>query len=284
MVFLPPSLAYPAAALFGLILGSFLNVCIIRLPHHESIVAPRSRCPACLELIHWYDNIPIASYVALRARCRGCGKHISAMYPVVEALTATVFVAAFAEFGLTADFLKSVTFGLFIIVIVFTDLRERIIPHSVTIAGIATGLLFSLWIPVNDVALDSLLRHFAIGFHGPLSSLAGALLGGLFGAGLLYAVAWCFRRFGDPEKEYLGFGDVMLMLMIGVFLGIPLTYLTILLGSLAGMLVAVPVALLSRRFRNYAWPYGSFLGAAAIYACFAGQTLIVSYLHWSGVA
>ncbi|MGH9356470.1 MAG: prepilin peptidase, partial [Terriglobia bacterium] len=126
-------------------------------------------------------------------------------------------------------------------------------------------------------------RRAGLTFQGPLSSFAGAVTGGIFGAGLLYGVAWFFRRFGNPEKEYLGFGDVMLMLTIGVFLGIPLTYVTLLLGSVAGMLVAVPVALLSRRFRQYAWPYGSFLGAAAIYACFAGHSLILSYLRWSGL-
>ncbi len=283
MILLPPPLAYFAAALFGLVFGSFLNVCIVRLPRHESIVKPRSRCPECGKLICWYDNVPVLSYLALRAKCRGCRKRISALYPAVEVLTGLVFVGGLAEFGLTREFLKALIFAALMIVVIFTDLRERIIPHSVTLFGIACGLLLSFWVPVNDGLLEWVFQRSGMEFRGPLSSFTGAVLGGLFGAGLLYAVAWFFRRFGDPEKEYLGFGDVMLMLMVGVFLGIPLTYVTILLGSLAGMLVAGPVALLSRRFRQYPWPYGSFLGAAAIYAYFAGHELILSYLHWSGL-
>ncbi len=284
MILLNPTFAYLAAGLFGIIFGSFLNVCIARLPRHESIATPRSRCPQCGKLIRWYDNIPVLSYLALGARCRRCGARISPLYPAVEILTGIVFVGALAEFGLTREFLKALIFAALLIVVVFTDLRERIIPHSITVFGIACGLLLSFWVPVNDGLLVWVFRRSGVGFQGPLSSFAGSVLGGVFGAGLLYAVAWCFRRFGDPEKEYLGFGDVMLMLMVGVFLGIPLTYLTILLGSLAGMLVAIPVALSSRRFRQYPWPYGSFLGAAAIYAYFAGQALILSYLRWSGLA
>lgn len=280
----PPPLAYGAAAVFGLVFGSFLNVCIVRLPQHESVVRPRSRCPRCGIPICWYDNLPVLSYIVLRGKCRQCHKFISAVYPLVEILTAGLFVAAFAEFGATRAFVKAVVFTMLMTVVVFSDFRERIIPHSVTLFGIALGLILSLVVPVNDGLTEWSFRRFGVTLHGPVSSLAGAVAGGIFGAGLLYGVAWLFRRFGNPEKEYLGFGDVMLMLTVGVFLGIPLTYLTILIGSLAGMLVAVPVTLVSRRFRHYAWPYGSFLGLAAIYACFAGQSLIASYLHWAGLA
>lgn|SRR5487761_221931 len=283
MILLPPSIVYPAAALFGLIIGSFLNVCIVRLPRHESIVRPRSRCPLCGNLVGWYDNIPVLSYLVLRGKCRRCGKPISMLYPAVEILTALVFVVALAEFGPSREFAKAVIFATLMIIVVFTDFRERIIPHSVTIFGIAVGLALSFFVPVNDGLVEWILRRAGLYFQGPLSSFTGAVAGGIFGAGLLYSVAWFFRRFGNPEKEYLGFGDVMLMLMAGVFLGIPLTYVTLLLGSLAGMLIAVPVTLLSRRFRQYAWPYGSFLGVAAIYSFFAGHSLILSYLHWSGL-
>jgi len=284
MILLPPSIAYPTVALFGLIFGSFLNVCIVRLPRHESVVRPRSRCPECGSLIGWYDNIPVLSYLALRGKCRRCGKSISALYPVVELLTGFVFVAAFSAFGPTKEFVKAVLFATLMIIVIFSDFRERIIPHSVTLFGIGSGLLLSLVVPVNDGLIEWASRRLGMEFQGPLSSLTGAVAGGLFGAGLLYSVAWFFRRFGNPEKEYLGFGDVMLMLTVGIFLGIPLTYVTILLGSLAGMLVAVPITLVSRRFRQYPWPYGSFLAAAAIYAYFAGHSLILVYLRWSGLA
>jgi len=283
MILLPSSITYPAVALFGLIFGSFLNVCIVRLPRRESIVKPRSRCPECGNLIRWHDNIPVLSYLALRGKCRRCGKPISALYPAVELLTGFIFVTAFAEFGATKEFLKAIIFATLMIIVVFTDFRERIIPHSVTLFGIASGLLLSFWVPVNDGLVEWISRRLGLNLQGPFSSFTGAVIGGIFGAGLLYGVAWFFRRFGNPEKEYLGFGDVMLMLTVGVFLGVPLTYVTILLGSLVGMLVAVPVTLLSRRFRQYPWPYGSFLGLAAIYACFAGHSLILSYLHWSGL-
>lgn len=275
---------YAVAALFGLIFGSFLNVCIIRLPHHKSVVAPRSHCPQCGSLIRWYDNIPVLSYILLRARCRFCRRPISPIYPLVESLTATLFIIALGEFGLTPLFLKAVIFGMVMIVVIFTDLNERIIPHSVTLPGATLGIILSLFIPVNDSLFEWIFRHFDLALAGRLSSFIGSVTGGIFGAGLLYAVAWLFRRFGNPDKQYLGFGDVMLMLLVGVFLGIPLTYVTILLGSLAGTLFAVALTLTHKRFRDYPWPYGSFLGAAAIYAYFGGQGLILAYLHWSGLA
>ncbi|MGH9470183.1 MAG: prepilin peptidase [Terriglobia bacterium] len=278
----PPALLYCFAAIFGLIFGSFLNVCIARLPHHQSVVAPRSRCPACGSVIRWYDNIPVLSYFVLRARCRRCHKPISAVYPLVEILTACLFVGALAEFGPGSEFVKAVVFGMLMIVLIFTDLRERVIPHSVTIFGGVLGLALSLWVPVNDVLFDWLFRRVGIALPRPVSSLVGAVTGGLFGAGLLYGVAWFFHRFGDPQKEYLGFGDVTLMLVVGIYLGIPLTYLAILLGSVVGTLVAVPFTLSGGRFRGYHWPYGSFLGAAAIYALLGGPALINAYLRWSG--
>ncbi|HEX5483570.1 MAG TPA: prepilin peptidase, partial [Terriglobia bacterium] len=245
---------YLIAALFGLIFGSFLNVCIARLPAHKSIVMPRSRCLHCGKLISWYDNIPILSYALLRGRCRRCHHQISPVYPLVEIVTACLFVAAIARFGVSGEFVKAVIFCMLMVVVIFTDYRERIIPHSVTVFGIVVGLILSLAIPVNDRLFEWILGRFGIILSGWPSSLIGALTGGIFGAGLLYGVAWFFRRFGDPQKEYLGFGDVMLMLAIGVFLGIPLTYLTILLGSLAGTLVAISLRVVSRDFRGYQWP------------------------------
>ncbi|MGH9378684.1 MAG: prepilin peptidase [Terriglobia bacterium] len=278
---IPSYVCYLFAALFGLVLGSFLNVCIIRLPNHQSVVRPRSRCPQCGELIPWYDNIPVLSYLALRGKCRNCHERISAVYPAVEVITACLFVVAFAEFGATALFFKAIIFAMLMVVLIFTDFRARTIPHSVTVTGTVLGLILSFFTPVNDSLVEWIFHRAGLALPGPVSSFAGALAGGLFGAGLLYAVAWFFRRFGDPAKEYLGFGDVMLMLLVGVFLGIPLTYVTILLGSLAGTLIAAPFLLLKKSFRNYQWPYGSFLGAAAIYALFGGQALIFIYLHWA---
>lgn len=274
-------LGFAFAAVFGLVFGSFLNVCIARLPLHQSVVTPRSRCPQCEQPIAWYDNIPVVSYFLLRGRCRGCRSRISAVYPVVELATAGLFAAAFAEFGFSPYFIKAIIFSMLMIVVFFTDINLRIIPHSVTISGAILGVIFSQFVPVNEGLMSWIFERAGVTAAAPVLSLAGAVAGALFGAGLLYGVAWCLRRFGNREKEYLGFGDVMLMLMVGAFLGIPLVYVTILFGSLAGTLIAVALRARRTGYRGYEWPYGSFLAAAGIFALFYGQRLIDAYLRVS---
>lgn len=277
----PAFLPYLALALFGLAFGSFLNVCIFRLPRYESVVAPRSRCPHCTHLIRWYDNIPVFSYFILRGRCRDCRQPISPIYPVVEILTAGLLMTTFARYGWTPEFIKVSAFGMLLLVLILTDLMERRIPHRVTLFGTGLGLLLSFFIPVDNLPLEWASRRLGIFLDGPTSSLLGAVSGALFGGGFFYAVGEAFYRL--RHKEGLGFGDVMLMLMVGAFLGIRLTLLTILLGSVLGTLIAGPLHLASSRFRNYQWPYGSFLGAAAIYASIGGQTLLEAYIRWSGL-
>lgn len=277
------TVAYLFAALFGLVLGSFLNVCISRLPHHQSVVTPRSRCPRCGNLIRWYDNVPVLSYVILRGRCRHCHSRISVIYPLVEIITASLFAAALARFGPTAEFLKAAVFIMLMEVLIFTDYTERIIPHAVTISGMVLGLVFSLLAPIHDRIFTDVfgLRGWPTWFV----SIADALAGALFGAGLFYGVAWFFRTLVDSEKEYLGFGDVMLMLCAGLFLGITRTFMTLLIGCVGGSLIAIPVTLARRRSRSFEWPLGSFLAAAAIGAYFGGQSLILDYFglldRWS---
>ncbi len=275
---------YAVVALFGLALGSFLNVCIVRLPRHESIVLPRSHCPECNHLIRWYDNIPLLSYIILRGRCRDCHARISARYPLVEAAAAGVLLASFHIYGLSPEFIKYALLGMLLIVLIFTDLRGRRIPHAVTILGIALGLLFSLIAPVDNRLLEWLFRRLEWDIAGTASSLIGAVAGALAGGGLFYAVGETFYLLGGRKKEYLGFGDVMLMLMVGTFLGIPLTLETILLGSLGGTFVAVGFTVINRRYRDYPWPYGTFLGIAAIFASLWGSRLLDAYLRWSNLA
>ncbi len=277
-------IGYVIVAAFGLVFGSFLNVCISRLPKGESVVFPRSHCPRCHHAIRWYDNIPLISYLVLRARCRDCHAPISPLYPAVEALTALVLVLTFRAWGLGPEFVKYSAFNMLLIVLIFTDLLDRRIPHVVTIFGIAVGLVFSCFIPVDDQPLGWILRHWDIYLEGVPASLAGAVLGALVGGGLFYAVGEAFYHLGRKQKEYLGFGDVMLMLMVGTFLGIPQTLMTILLGSLAGSVLALGMMAVSSRFRGYAWPYGTFLGAAAIYAGLNGKWLLEWYLRVSGIA
>jgi len=170
---------------------------------------------------------------------------------------------------------------MLLLILIFTDLIERRIPHKATIFGTALGLILSLFVSVDNRPLELGLRRLGFFFDASVSSFLGALSGALFGAGLFYAVGEVFYRL--RHKEGLGFGDVMLMLMIGAFLGVPLTLLTILLGSLLGTLIAGPLHWASSRFRNYEWPYGSFLGAAAIYVSIGGQSLLDAYIRWSGL-
>ncbi len=277
-------IAYITVAIYGLVFGSFLNVCISRLPQRESIVRPRSHCPRCNHAIRWYDNIPLISYLVLRARCRDCHAPISPLYPTVEVLTALVLMLTFRVYGLGPEFVKYSAFGMLLIVLIFTDLLVRRIPHAVTIFGIGLALVFSIFIPVDARPLGWILRHWDIYLEGTVASLAGAVTGALVGGGLFYAVGEAFYRFGGKQKEYLGFGDVMLMFMVGAFFGVPLTLMTTLLGSLGGSVLALVMSALNSRFRGYAWPYGTFLGIAAIYASLDGGRLLEWYLRASGMA
>ena len=272
---------YAIVAVFGLALGSFLNVCIWRIPRQESIVTPRSKCPRCGHGIRWYDNVPVLSYLLLGGRCRDCRARISPLYPLVEVLTAGLLVATFARYGVTPEFVKYATLGMLLLTLVFTDATERRIPSAVTLLGTGLGFVLSLFVPVDNRPLEWILGRFGFPLQGTSSSVLGAVSGALLGGGFFYIAREAFYRL--RHKEGLGFGDVMLMLMTGSYLGIPLTLLTILLGSLLGTLIAVPLYLVSSRFRDYEWPYGSFLGAAAIYSSLAGKPLLDAYLRWSGL-
>ncbi len=278
------TIPYIWAAVFGLAFGSFLNVCIFRLPRHESVVSPRSHCPQCNHLIRWYDNIPLLSYLLLRGRCRDCHARISPLYPAVEALNALLLVGMMSSYGLSLGFIKYALLGMLLLVLIFTDLFERRIPHRVTIFGIVAGLAFSFFIPVDSRPLGWIIQRFGWFIEGATESLIGAVAGALGGGGLFYVVGEAFYYLGGRQKEYLGFGDVMLMLMVGTYFGIPLTLMTILLGSILGTLIALTLTVISSRYRDYPWPYGTFLGVAAVYSCLDGTRLLESYFRWSGLA
>lgn len=267
-------------ALFGLVFGSFLNVCIVRVPRRESIVSPGSHCPGCGHSIRWYDNIPVLSYVLLQARCRDCGERISLLYPLVEILTAVVFLLEFRRYGLTLELAKALIFAMLILILIFTDFRERRIPHKITLTGIIVGLLLCLVVPVDSRPVGWILGQWNIFPPQIVLSLLGAVLGALIGGGLFFGAGEAFYHL--RHKEGLGFGDVMLMLVVGIFLGPLLSLLTILLGSLLGTVIAIPLTIFSSKFRNYQWPYGSFLGIAAIYASIGGDALLRAYLQWGG--
>lgn len=261
---------------FGLIIGSFLNVCIVRIPSGKSIVMPASACPKCGVAIRPYDNIPVVSWLLLGGKCRACKTKISPMYPLVELLTALLFWACYRAFGLTIEALKWAVFSALVIVLVFTDLRERILPDVVNYTGFALGLAFSLAVqPTDGTALWIANHVFEFPPPAAVLSLADALLGAAFGSGLLWIVSEAYFRLRG--REGMGMGDVKMMLMVGSFLGVKRTLLTIFAGSVLGSLLGLAFILSKRKESNYELPFGTFLGMAALLVAFFGTPLVNWY-------
>lgn len=250
-----PVLEAALVGLMGLMIGSFMNVCIYRLPRHMSPVRPRSGCTTCGYMLAWYDNIPIASYLALRGRCRGCGEPISIMYPVIEAITGLMFLGAYLLYGPSALLLARLLFGCTMIVLFVIDLQHKILPNVITLPGIVAGLLLS------EVA-------------GP--GWQASLLGGLAGGGVLWAIAEIYYRV--RKEEGLGMGDVKMLAMIGTFLGWRLVLPTLMLASLGGTVVGLGVMLAKRESLKYALPFGTFLAVGALVAAVAGDRMLAWYL------
>jgi leader peptidase (prepilin peptidase)/N-methyltransferase len=266
------------ALLFGLAVGSFLNVCIARLPLRESIVTPRSRCPGCRKPISAYDNIPILSYVLLGGRCRSCRKPISVRYPAVEALAAMVSVLIYHQYGLSFAWAIFFVFGCAMIVLAFIDVDHRILPDPITLNGIWVGLLVSpIVVPPNNL-VSWLFRKGGFVASDLVSSFGGSLLGAIVGGGLLWVVGEAFYRLRGIEG--LGFGDVKMMAMVGAFLGVQLALFTILVGSLLGSVIGIAMIRFGGKSRNYALPYGTFLAFGAVAALLWGNRLIQIYMRW----
>jgi leader peptidase (prepilin peptidase)/N-methyltransferase len=242
--------------IFGLVIGSFLNVCIHRLPSSQSIVHPRSRCPQCGHLIRVYDNIPVLSYLILRGRCRDCGARISLRYPVVELLSGAFAAMAVARFGLGWQALLMYALIAAFLVITFIDLDHRIIPDVITLPGIPIGLAAS----------------FGPGMISPLESLVGILAGG----GSLFLVAWGYQLV--TQREGMGGGDIKLLAMIGAFIGWKGVLLTIFIASLTGTLAGMALIFRRRGDMKLAVPFGPFLAVGAIAYLFMGPELMSWYL------
>ena len=261
---------------FGLIIGSFLNVCIVRIPEGKSIVLPSSACPKCGAKIRPYDNIPVLSWLFLRGKCRDCKTQISAMYPLVELLTGILFWGCYRAFGSTVETLKWAVFSAIVIVLVFTDLRERILPDVVNYTGFGLGLAVSLGAHPSDGTAGWLARHtLPFSLPVPVISLLDALFGAAIGAGLLWAVAEVYFRLRG--REGMGMGDVKMMLMVGTFLGIKRTLLTIFAGSLLGSVLGLAFILARRKGSSYELPFGTFLGMAALLVAFFGTPVLNWY-------
>src|SRR3954471_21515220 len=239
----------------GLVIGSFLNVCIYRLPRHESVTWPASHCTACNRPLSWYENIPLVSWLWLRGRCRTCRAPISAVYPIIEAITGVVFVAAYELYGLSPLLIARVAFACAMIVLFVIDLRHRILPNVITVSGILIGLIASLWLP-----------------PGWRSSVLGLLLGG----GVLFAVGEAYYRMRGVEG--MGMGDVKMLAMIGAFLGWPLMLLTLILASFTGALLGAIMMMTGRGGMKAALPFGTFLAVGALVSAVAGDPIITWYL------
>ena len=239
----------------GAVIGSFLNVCIARLPAGESIVAPRSRCPRCATAIAWYDNVPILSYLVLGARCRTCQAPISAIYPAVEVLTGALAVALWLRLGPTPAFAGYLVFAAALVTITFIDLDHQIIPDVISLPGIAVGL--------------------AVAFVSPLVTPTDALLGVLAGGGSLLAIAWTYQLI--RKHEGMGLGDVKLLAMIGAFLGWQSIFVTVMVASLVGSIIGVALMLYQRADSKLAIPFGPFLACGALVHLFFGDRILAYY-------
>jgi leader peptidase (prepilin peptidase)/N-methyltransferase len=248
------------AFILGAVVGSFLNVCICRLPVDESVVSPPSHCPHCQYQIRWFDNIPLVSYVLLGGKCRGCQAKISLQYPLVELLNALLSLALFMRFGPTLAFGVLFLFCSALVVITFIDIEHQIIPDEISLPGIVIGFIFS----------------FFLKGHGWLNSLLGILLGG----GSLLLVAYCYQWL--TGKEGMGGGDIKLLAMMGAFLGWKSIPFIIFASSLVGSVVGISLMLIQKKDSKLAIPFGPYLAFGALLFIFFGHRLISWYLTLGG--
>jgi leader peptidase (prepilin peptidase)/N-methyltransferase len=297
-----------AAAIFalGLAFGSFLNVCIYRLPRGLSVVTPSSKCPNCNTPIKFYDNIPVLGWILLGARCRACKQPIAFRYVIVELLTGVMFLVCYAKLGLTLQTLKCCVLGFLLLGLIFTDAETKLLPDKLTLPGLALGLLFSLLVPVNDLVSQLLPGVVAFPVNSSISwhalSFVDAMVGAAVGASFIYGAGAIYMRWRGVEG--MGFGDVKLMAMIGAFLGVRLTILTLFAATLTGSVFGIGTMLVvwmkrtrrrilrnheagqqARRrawqsallvYRFYQMPFGVFLGSMALVAFLFGN----QFLRW----
>ncbi len=265
-----------AVFVLGLMVGSFLNVCIRRIPAGESIVWPGSHCRSCRAPIRPRDNIPLLSWLLLGARCRNCQAKISALYPAVELVGGLLFLGCYLAFGLSVTALKWAVFSALVVVLSIIDLHERTLPDKLNFTGLGLGLALSLFTrPVDGTAAWLANRWFTFPPPAAAVSFADALLGTACGAGLLWVVSEGYFRLRG--REGMGLGDVKMMAMAGAFLGLKRTLLTILVGSLLGSVLGLLFMALWRKDRDYELPFGTFLGAGALLVVFFGTPALAWY-------
>ena len=248
------SLVYVFIGTLGAIIGSFLNVCVHRLPRQQSVAWPPSGCPHCGHQLAWYENIPVVSYLALRARCRACRAPISPRYPIIEALTSAMFLIALWQYGPGPLLVQRLLFGCVLIVLFAIDLEHHLLPNVITLPAIVVGFAFSFFME-----------------PGWVSSLIGIAIGG----GILFIIAEAYFRIRGEEG--LGMGDVKMLAMIGAFLGWKLTLVTLMMASFAGTIVGIAVIASGRGGMKFALPFGTFLALGALAAAAIGPGLLAWY-------
>ena len=249
---------------FGAVIGSFLNVCIYRIPRNQSIIWPASRCTSCSNPINFYDNVPIFSYFLLRGRCRSCKAKISGRYPLVEALNAFFYLLVFWRYGLAWSSAIYFVFCSALIVITFIDYDFQIIPDRITLPGIPIGLVAG-----SFILPDPFLRATSLG-------LIASVIGAAAGFSFFYLVAFLSLRI--LKKEGMGGGDIKLMAMVGAFLGWKAVLLTTFLGSFFGAIIGVGLMVFLGREKGSLIPFGPFLAMGALISLFFGQEILVWYL------
>jgi leader peptidase (prepilin peptidase) / N-methyltransferase len=249
------TLVLVSLVLLGLAVGSFLNVCIHRLPSHSSVVSPGSRCPSCGYSLGWADNIPVVSYALLGGRCRSCKAPISMRYPIVELLTMGIFVLNFYVFGADVILIPRLVLSSAMIVLFAIDLEHHLLPNAITLPGIVVGFLFSIFFP-----------------PGPVASALGILVGG----GSLWLIGEAYYRYA--RQEGMGGGDVKMLAMVGAFLGWKLVIVTLVFSSIAGALAGLVVIASRRGDLRYALPYGTFLALAGLIASLYGDRIVAWYV------
>jgi leader peptidase (prepilin peptidase)/N-methyltransferase len=261
---------------FGLIIGSFLNVCVYRLPRDLSVVRPRSYCPACEHQIAWYDNVPVLSYALLRGRCRHCHAGISVRYPIVELLTGVLFFIYTLRMGPTLAAAKYCLLGALLVGLFFADLEERILPDEFTLGGTVAGLIFSLVVPVQDITAHALFWLLGIDASQRVLSLAESLVGGLLPAFFLWLGGYIYEKV--RKREGMGFGDIKMMLMVGAFLGMKGALLTLIIGSVVGSVVGyLYIRATHKEVSTYELPFGTFLAMGAVLVTLIGPTVFEWY-------
>lgn len=264
------------AFLFGLLVGSFLGVCIHRWPRDESVLKPvRSQCPQCGRKIAWFDNIPVLSYFLLKRRCRHCSEPIPARYPIVELLNGALYAYIFWRFGLDPNAFKVAVFTSMMLILIFTDLRDYILPDEITLGGLVLAFVLIPFIPL-DARFTSIFWIFSTEQPAQwVVSLVEAGFSALFVGCMLLTVRWGY--FQARKVEGLGLGDVKMMTMVAAFWGLAPTITILMLGSIIGAITGLLIIWIGGKKWQHELPFGSYLGATAIFVAIWADDLFRWY-------